>query len=340
MSGFITGLQLQEADQSPPLSTGSPELDQATGSYRRGQFYFYYGDKALTTKLLIHSLASALTPPGRPHVVYMICGNYRRERIDVDTDALMELIEAAGLSAEEALRRVHVLTASSADQQGFLVDELEKLMRRETNISLVIVRGIFKLHKDDARRRRRHVVAEEVQRSIVRLRQLCMSHGVPLVASGREAEVRGTMPMPEASSFLKHLATVIVYLRDRGTGGGFSRAFIVKNPTRSLTSVEYRFKVNEMGRTTPPFRQNFNQRLETLRAEFQDALIRRDHRLAFDALVEAWGGELGAMSFAESMKMLDLMLLVASVDNRAAVEQLKDSYQRLEERVTRLEQAA
>ena len=68
-----------------------------------------------------------------------ICGNYRRERIDVDTDTLMELIEAAGLIPEEALRRVHVLTASSADQQGFLVDELEALMRRETNISLVIV---------------------------------------------------------------------------------------------------------------------------------------------------------------------------------------------------------
>lgn len=340
MSGFVTGLQLQAENEASPVSTGSPELDDLTGGIRPGMFYLFYGEKPLIETLFLHVLTNALRHRSdrAPTAVYMVCGNYRRERTDIGTDILMELVEASGYRIEEALRRVVILTASSADQQGFLVDELERLLESEPDVSLVLVRGIFKLHRDDARRRDRHVVAEEVQRSIIRLRQLCASHGIPLVASGREVRGRRLLPQPEASSFLKHLATVIVYLRERGGGGFFNRAFVVKSPTRRPTSTEYRYRVEEeLGRTTPPFRQNFNMRIEQLRKEFREAVVSPERREAFDRLVEAWGAELGAISYAESMKMLDLMLLVAAVDNRRAVEELRLRYERVDGRLRRLE---
>ncbi|MCW4051466.1 MAG: hypothetical protein NWE89_17225 [Candidatus Bathyarchaeota archaeon] len=342
MSGFVTGLQLQADNEAQPVSTGSPELDTLTGGIRRGLFYLFYGEKPLIENLFLHVLTNALelrSQVDRPVAVYMVCGNYRKERTDIGTDNLMELMEASGFHIEEALRRVHILTASSADQQGFLVDELEALLESEHSISMVLVRGIFKLHRDDARQRNRHVVREEIQHSIIRLRQLCASHNIPLVASGREVKTRRLLPQPDASSFLKHTANIMVYLRERGKKGRYNRAFVLKSPTRNLSSLEYSFVVNdELGRTTPPFRQSFNERIGMLRKEFQEAVVRPERREAFDRLVEAWSGELGAMSFAESMKMLDLMLLVASVDNRAVIEELRFRNQRLEKKLNALEE--
>jgi hypothetical protein len=116
----------------------------------------------------------------------------------------------------EALRRVQVFTASSADQQYNMMQDLLGYLRDGSNVSLVLVRGMYKLAKDDARQRDRHRVYEEVQRSINDLRQLCAERCIPLVASGRVIKPRfSATPVPESSMFLRHCANVIIYLRRR-----------------------------------------------------------------------------------------------------------------------------
>jgi ubiquinone biosynthesis protein UbiJ len=42
------------------------------------------------------------------------------------------------------------------------------------------------------------------------------------------------------------------------------------------------------------------------------------------------------MSYAETMNMLDLMLLVATLDNRNEIEELRDTVQRLDRRLDKL----
>ena len=131
------------------------------------------------------------------------------------------------------------------------------------------------------------------------------------------------MPQPESSSFLRHLANVIIYLRKRQKDSKFNRAFLVDHPVKAPSSVEYGFTVNEkLGRETKPFRQSFQELVERLRREFQEPLIDRKRKTSFDLILEAWASELGAMSYAESFKMLDLMLLVSSIDNRKRIEDL------------------
>ena len=61
-------------------------------------------------------------------------------------------------------------------------------------------------------------------------------------------------------------------------------------------------------------------------------------REAFDHLVGAWSAELGAMSFAESVKLLDLMFLVAVIENRSLSESLSARIRVLEEKVRFLEE--
>ena len=340
MSGFTSGRELLLSSCNS-LSTGSQQLDMLVGGIQRGMFYLFYGEEPLIEALFQYLIANALKPTdrwGSPVVVYMLCGNYRRERTELGTEALVELLESSGYGMEEALRRVRILTASSADQQALLVGELLNILEAEPDVSLVLVRGIFKLHHDDARIRNRHVVREEVQRSITRFSQLCAERNIPVVASGRPRQGK-LLPRAESSSFLRHIANAVVYLRRRRKGSKYNRAFLLSHPARVLGSTEYAYEVNEeLGRDTPPFRQSFHGLVSRLRREFQDALISVERREAFDYLVGAWSAELGAMSFAESVKLLDLLFLVAVVENRSFSESLSARIRSLEERIRRVEE--
>ena len=92
-----------------------------------------------------------------------------------------------------------------------------------------------------------------------------------------------------------------------------------------------------MGRETKPFRQSFQETLGRLRREFKQPLVSKNRKTAFELLVKAWGAELGAMSYAESFKMLDLGLLVSVIENRRLHEEFKRTIRVLESKVKRLE---
>ena len=77
-----------------------------------------------------------------------------------------------------------------------------------------------------------------------------------------------------------------------------------------------------MGRETKPFRRMFQETVERLRNELRDPLIELSRKTAFDHLLEAWAGEQGAMSYAESFKLLDLLLMVSLLDNRSKLDEL------------------
>ena len=93
----------------------------------------------------IHLLTNALTPTPlypKPEAIYVICGNYRVEHITVDTEQLIQLIEATGQRPEDTLKRVRILAASSAGQQANLTTELEHFIKTSRGPRLVLVKGI------------------------------------------------------------------------------------------------------------------------------------------------------------------------------------------------------
>jgi KaiC/GvpD/RAD55 family RecA-like ATPase len=339
MAMFIDAQRLASSRRDTRVPTGSPQLDELTGGIESGAMYLFYGDDELIETLFTHLLANSLNSTDHePEAVYVICGNYRREHIMMDTEGLIRLLEARGQDPEDSLKRVRVLVASSADQQANLTVELERVVESSNRIRLVLVRGIYRLGRDDARRIHREKVAEEVQRSIAAIKRICASAGVPLVASARERFV-GKVPVPEASSYLDHLAGVIVYLRRREKGAAYNRAYVLKSPLSVQLSMEYSY-VGEsyLGRTTPPIRMSFEALLARLRSEYREALVKVDRREAFDRLVEAWSQELGAISYAESMSLMDLIILTGLVDDRSVSEELRTRISDIERRITRLEE--
>jgi hypothetical protein len=166
---------------------------EVNGGVKAETLYLFYGEEDLTDTLFTHLLAQGLKPTDRypkPEAAYVICGNYRVEHIIIDTEPLIQLIEATGQDPEDALKQVRVLVASSTDQQANLTAELERVMKSSKDMRLVLVKGIYKLGRDDARKRNRGRVHEEVQRSIEedlrrggcpprRLRQGKPSRGLP-----------------------------------------------------------------------------------------------------------------------------------------------------------------
>jgi RecA/RadA recombinase len=338
---YVSAVELLHPTTTRTISTGSHELDSLLGGgIRDGLFYYFYGKRRLVEELFRYLAVNALrhNEKGSPKVAYMLMNNYRKERVNLGIEELAELAEESGFHIWESMKRLRMFTASSADQQALLAEELDEFLRGEENVSLVLVDGIFKLHHDDARKRERHRVREEVQRSIVRLRQQCMERGIPMVSSGRQTRRKGSlMPQPESSSFLRHTANVIVYLRARQRGSLYNRAFLLDHPIRGPESIEYRYRVEEkLGRETRPFRQSFQETVERLRKELRDPLIDTGRKAAFDHHLEAWASELGAMSYAESFKLMDLMLIVSILENRRLLEEVLERLDLYEERLRRL----
>jgi len=92
-----------------------------------------------------------------------------------------------------------------------------------------------------------------------------------------------------------------------------------------------------MGRLTLAARASFQNHLSRMRLEYREALVDKGRREAFDRLVEAWSTELGAISYAESLKLMDLILLTGEVDNRAFLEALKLKLDNLDTRLNVVE---
>ena len=91
-----------------------------------------------------------------------------------------------------------------------------------------------------------------------------------------------------------------------------------------------------MGRTTPATRMSFEDLLSRMRKEYKDALLSRGRRDAFDRLVEAWSAELGAISYAESFTLMDLLLLTGVIEDRRVAEELSLRISELERRADKL----
>jgi hypothetical protein len=88
-----------------------------------------------------------------------------------------------------------------------------------------------------------------------------------------------------------------------------------------------------MGRITPSFRQLFKKQIAELKKRwgFQDSLVNREHRKAFDLLLkDAWSAEGAALSNSYIPYVLDTLNLMANVHNRKCIEEVEKEILALE----------
>jgi hypothetical protein len=237
---FETALAVMERRSGAErLTTGSGSLDALIGGLEPGGFYLFYGpgeDDALDR--FIHRLVfEAVRPsPGRA-AVYVLCGNYRRSRTVLDLDYLVSLFVEAGMDVDDGLARIHMVYAFSERQLMRVPGLVEGIMGDSDDIALVAVQQVAKLFYGEGAVRFEDPA--EFTGVVSGLRRLCYERGAALAATCRPVG-RGPVPLPEGGVYLRHAASVIVYLRPLRDSR--MSAHLVKHPESALIGrrVSYR----------------------------------------------------------------------------------------------------
>lgn len=237
---FETALTLlRRREGAEALGTGSPELDSLIGRLEPGLFYLLYGseDDGLPDRLLLRLLVEAVRREGA-RAVYLVCGNYRRSRTVMDSGLLLSLVNEAGLDADDALSRIHIVCAFSERHLMRAPDLVEGVLEEAEGFTLVAVQQLTKLFY--GKRALRHEDPSELTGAVSRLKEMCSERGIVLAATTRSKGRRRPIPLPEGGSFLMHAANSIVYLRE--SKGGQPSAYVVKHPDRALTGRVMHFE--------------------------------------------------------------------------------------------------
>jgi hypothetical protein len=316
----------------PRLSTGSPRLDKLVGGIEANHFYLFFSEanEKITDTLLYKLMVEALKE-SPSQVIYVLCGNYRRDRTTFDSQEFLNLLETSELEIEESLRRIQIICVFSEAQFLNLPSLVSKVINEKGDIRLIAVQQISKLFFSE-----KAIGFEEKSEFsgvVSKLKELCSRYKIPLVGSCRSKKKRGAVPEPMGGSFMRHSANVIVFLRvlKRGISAQLIKHFDKKRTGKriSLTGGEE----EELGRITKnSMRGRIQNSMRLLRGGYRDALKDDDLQKAFDKIWETWNLEQGAMIYAQVVSALDLLNLTGVISNRRDIQILLQRLEALEKK--------
>ena len=313
------------------LSTGSHRLDQLIGGIEPTRFYlFYSGDGEKIADRLIYRLMVETVKSGGD-VVYMLCGNYRRDRTSLDSELLLDLIEESGLEPEIALSHIHLIGVFSEAQLMNAPSLVEQVMNNN-DVRLLAVQQISKLFYSES------AIGFEDRTEftgvISRLKELCTVHEAALAACCMAKKRRSLHPEPMGGSYLRHLVNVMVYLRE--INGEEVSAQLIKHFEKRRTGKRVSLGGKEddvLGRITKDsMRGRLQDQMRHLRSGYRDALKDNTMQTAFDEVWGDWNNEQGAMIYAQVVSALDLLNLTGVLANRREIEKLRGRLEALEKR--------
>lgn len=312
------------------LSTGSPRLDQLIGGIEPTRFYLFFGDPGeKTPDILLYRLMVEAVKSRQGKVIYLLCGNYRRDRTTLDSDLLLSLIEDAGLDMDDALEKIHIIGVFSEHQLMNAPSLVEQLIQEHGEISLIAVQQISKLFF--SKKAVRFEEQTEFTGVVSKLREMCTLHGIAMVASCGSKKRRGLIPEPIGGNFLRHAANVITYLRV--IEGKDISAQLVKHFTNDRAGKRVRFTGEDdvLGRITKDsMRGRLQENMTRLRKGYRAALKDDEMQEAFDKVWETWNHEQGAMIYAQVVSSLDLLNLTGVLSNRREILELRKRLEELE----------
>jgi hypothetical protein len=333
-STFTSALQVyaNRAEVSR-LSTGSHRLDQLLGGIEATLFYLLYGSgrEKVPDRLLYRLMVETIKQPSG-HVVYMLCGNYRRDRTTFDSEMLLDLLESSGLNVEDSLQRIHIIGVFSEAQLMNAPSLVEEVIEKVGDVRLLAVQQISKLFYSETA-----VGIEdriEFTGVVSRLKELCTVHAIAMVATCEAKKRRDLSPEPMGGSFLRHAANVMVYLRE--ISGGDVSAQLVKHFDKMRTGKRVKLNSEEaeiLGRITKDsMRSRLQDSMRHLRGGYREALKDNSLQTAFDSVWEDWNHEQGAMIYAQVVSALDLLNLTGVLANRREITALRNRVEALENR--------
>jgi hypothetical protein len=312
------------------LSTGSRRLDQLLGGIETSRFYLFFGDPGENTPdRLLYRLMVEAVKNREGKVIYLLCGNYRKDRTTLDSDLLLSLLEDAGLDLDDSLERIHIIGVFSEHQLMNAPSLVQGLIEEHGAVNLIAVQQISKLFYSE--KAVRFEDQTEFSGVVSKLREMCTLHDIPMVASCGSKRRKGLIPEPKGGNFLRHSANVITYLRVMERRD--ISAQLVKHFDKERNGRRIRFNGEDdvLGRITKDsMRGRLQENMIHLKTGYREALKDDDMQEAFDKVWESWNHEQGAMIFAQVVSSLDLLNLTGVTSNRREIELLKKRLEELE----------
>jgi Rad51 len=204
------------------MTTGSGELDSLIDGIQEDLFYLFYGDTfpldALSHRLLVNCVMSTKEHGFESMAV---CFNntdyYGRSKMILNPEKIANTAKAAGIDPKIVSKNLFVQTAYSSQHQQQIAKEVAELIQSNENIKLVVINNLTKFFKDSDGRNRPEI-ANAVKEVISVINRACAKHKVSLVVTGdSNLSSKGVIPRPIEGSYLKHLANVIVHVKNIST---------------------------------------------------------------------------------------------------------------------------
>lgn len=218
------------------MSTGSGDLDSLIDGIQEGSFYLFYGDSlpldAISHRLLVNCILS-VKEHGFESMA--LCINnvdyYGRGKMVLNPEKIANVSKASGIDPIIVSRNLFIQTAYDSQHQLQIANEVEELLESNRNIKLVVINNLTKFFRDSSGQRRPEI-ANTVKEVISTISRASSKNKVSIVVTGdSNISSKGIIPRPIGGTYLKHLANVIVYVKDISDSAFSSRvkATVVKH---------------------------------------------------------------------------------------------------------------
>jgi hypothetical protein len=211
--------QFSMQGSSLKMSTGSGELDSLVDGIQQGLFYLFYGDAmpidALSHRLLVNCIMS-LKQHGFESMAVCINNTdyYGRGKMILNPEKIANTAKVAGIDPKIVSKNLFIQTAYDSQHQLQIANEVTTLIQNNENIKLVVINNLTKFFRDSDGRQRSEI-ANSVKEVISIINRACAKNKVTIVATGdSNVSSRGIIPRPVGGTYLKHLANVIVHVKD------------------------------------------------------------------------------------------------------------------------------
>ncbi len=201
------------------MTTGSGELDSLIDGVQEGSFYLFYGDslplEALSRRLLVNCILS-IKEHGFESMA--ICFNntdyYGRGKLTLNPERIANTAKAAGIDPKIVSKNLFIQTAYNSQHQVQIANEISHLLHDNQDIKLVVINNLTKFFRDTYGQKRSEI-ANAIKEVISVINRACANNKISLVITGdSNMSSKGIIPRPIGGTYLKHIANVIVYVKN------------------------------------------------------------------------------------------------------------------------------
>ena len=220
------------------MTTGSGELDSLLDGVQEGLCYLFYGDTfpldALAHRLLVNCVLS-IKEHGFESMA--VCLNnidyYGQSKMILNPEKIASTAKAVGMDPNILSKNLFIQTAYNSQHQRQIANEVAELIQINENIKLVVANNLTKFFKDSSGHNRPEI-ASSLKEVISAINRACAKNKVSLIITGdSNLSSKGVIPRPIGGTYLKHIANVIVYVKNVPTS-----AFL---PTFKATLVKHQY---------------------------------------------------------------------------------------------------